>query len=47
MSDELSPKETDRRAKAAIAKMMATPPQPRVGKKKPSPDKRKAKKGRK
>ena len=42
-SDNYSAKETERRAKAAIAKMLATPPAPRT-KKKPSPAKRKAKK---
>lgn len=43
MTDELSPKETERRREAALAKMLATPPAPRT-KKKPSPKKRKAKK---
>jgi len=42
--DQLSEKETARRRDAAIAKMLATPPQPRTAKKKPSPKKRKAKK---
>jgi hypothetical protein len=37
-------KETARRRDAALAKMLATPPQPRQGKQKPSPAKRKAKK---
>ena len=44
MTDELSPKEIEARREAAIAKMLATPPQPRVAKKKPSPAKGKAKK---
>jgi hypothetical protein len=47
MTDELSPAETKRRAEAAIKKMLATLPQPHTVKKKPSPDKRKAKTGHK
>jgi hypothetical protein len=43
MTDELSPKETERRREAALKKMLATPPAPRATKKKPSPAKRKAK----
>jgi hypothetical protein len=46
MSDELNPKETAKRRDAAIAKMLATPPQPRPAKKKPSLAKGKAKKAR-
>jgi hypothetical protein len=46
MSDELSPKETERRREAALLKMLATPPAPRMAKKKPSPMKRKAKKAK-
>jgi hypothetical protein len=44
MPDELSAQEAERRREAAIAKMLATPPQPRTAKEKPSPAKRKAKK---
>jgi hypothetical protein len=43
-NDELSAKEIERRRDAAIAKMMATPPQPRITKKSPSVAKGKAKK---
>jgi hypothetical protein len=45
--DQYSDAETIRRREAAIKRMLATPPKPRVakGKKKPSPKKRKAKKG--
>jgi len=43
--DQLSEAETKRRAGAALKKMLATPPSPRTAKKKPSPAKRKAKKG--
>jgi hypothetical protein len=44
-NETLSPKEIAKRRDAAIAKMLATPPQPRPAKKKkPSPAKRQAKK---
>jgi hypothetical protein len=43
--DLLGDKETVRRREAALMKMLATPPSPRTAKKKPSPAKRKAKKG--
>ncbi|HEU4550447.1 MAG TPA: hypothetical protein VFS01_12180 [Rhizomicrobium sp.] len=42
-NETLSPKEIAKRRDAAIAKMLATPPQPRTAKEKPSPGKRKAK----
>jgi hypothetical protein len=43
--DQYSEKETERRREAALKKMLATPPAPRTAKGKPSPKKRKAKKG--
>jgi hypothetical protein len=45
-SDQYSEAESKRRAEAAIKKMLATSPTPHAkAKKKPSPTKRKAKKG--
>jgi hypothetical protein len=44
-NDKFSPIETERRREAALSKMLATAPTPRTAKKKPSPKKRKAKKG--
>jgi hypothetical protein len=47
--DSLSPKEAERRAAAALKKMLATPPKPHAamkGKTKPSPAGRKAEKAK-